>query len=77
MRAEQGQPRLAFREVTEPTAGRRRLHLDFTADDVDAETARALASGATQVEEHAISDFSWVVLADPDGNEFCIAPDHG
>ncbi|MHA7270595.1 VOC family protein [Arthrobacter sp. HLT1-20] len=77
LRAEQGQPRLAFQEVTEPTTGRRRLHLDFTADDVDAETARALSLGATHVEEHAISDFSWVVLADPDGNEFCIAPDHG
>ncbi|MHA7306431.1 VOC family protein [Arthrobacter sp. TMN-49] len=71
-----GQPRLAIQTVKEPTQGRRRLHLDFASDDVPAEVQRALSLGATTVEEHTMSGFSWVVLADPDGNEFCIAPDH-
>jgi hypothetical protein len=35
-----------------------------------------MALGASRVEDHTAGDFSWVVLADPDGNEFCFAPDH-
>lgn len=70
----EGQTRLAIQEVPDPTEGRRRLHLDFAADDVDAEIARALTLGATRVEDHVIGTFAWVVMADPDGNEFCIAP---
>ncbi|WP_104092208.1 VOC family protein [Arthrobacter sp. GMC3] len=73
----EGQPRLAIQEVPDPTEGRRRLHLDFAAGDLVAEVARAVSLGASRVAEHSIEDFSWIVLADPDGNEFCIAPDHG
>src|SRR6185312_4245216 len=75
--AEPGQPRIAFQEVADPTGGRRRLHLDFEASDMDAEVARALELGATTVEEHTFPAFRWMVLADPDGNEFCISPEHG
>lgn len=71
-----GAPRIALQEVGSPTEGTRRLHLDFAADDVATEVERALGLGASPVSEHAIGDFHWVVLADPDGNEFCIAPDH-
>lgn len=77
LKSAEGQPRLAIQEVTDPTEGRRRLHLDFAADDAAAEVQRAISLGATTVEEHSIGDFSWMVLADPDGNEFCIAPGHG
>jgi len=73
----EGQPRLAIQEVPDPTEGRRRLHLDFAAQDLVSEVSRAISLGASRVAEHSIGDFSWVVLADPDGNEFCIAPDHG
>jgi len=71
-----GETRLAIQEVPDPTPGRRRLHLDFAAHDMVAEVARAVALGAQRIEEHSIRGFSWVVLADPDGNEFCISPDH-
>lgn len=75
--SEPGQPRIAFQEVPSPTNGRRRLHLDFEAGDMDAEVARALSLGAKAVEEHTVPGFRWAVLADPDGNEFCISPEHG
>lgn len=67
---------VAFQKVDSPTNGRRRLHLDMSVDDLEAAVQRAIALGASRVEDHTAGDFSWVVLADPDGNEFCFAPDH-
>ena len=49
-----------------------RLHLDFRLDDQDAEVARLLALGARRVDVGQTGDEPWVVLADPEGNEFCI-----
>lgn len=49
-----------------------RLHLDFRPDDQDAEVARLLALGARRVDVGQTGDEPWVVLADPEGNEFCI-----
>ncbi|WP_369863805.1 VOC family protein [Brevibacterium linens] len=49
-----------------------RLHLDFRPDDQDAEVARLLALGARRVDVGQAGDEPWVVLADPEGNEFCI-----
>ena len=52
-----------------------RIHLDFTPDDQDAEVSRLLALGARHV-DIGQGEQSWVVLADPEGNEFCVlAPD--
>ncbi len=68
-----GQTRLAFQRVEQPSEGRRRLHLDFTAEDPEAELARALSLGASQLEDHWSGSFHWVVLADPEGNEFCLS----
>lgn len=49
-----------------------RLHLDFRPDDQDAEVARLLALGARRVDVGQTGDEPWVVLADPEGNEFCV-----
>lgn len=76
LKALPGAPRIALQEIQNPTEGTRRLHLDFAADNVATEVKRALGLGASHVADHAIGGFHWVVLADPDGNEFCIAPDH-
>lgn len=66
-------PRLGFQRVPEPTPGKNRVHLDLAADDVEAEVARLVRLGATETERHSFGpDFSWVVLADPEGNAFCI-----
>ncbi|MET7386266.1 VOC family protein [Streptomyces sp. NPDC005385] len=48
-----------------------RLHLDFRPDDQDAEVARLLAHGARHV-DIGQGEQPWVVLADPEGNEFCV-----
>jgi predicted enzyme related to lactoylglutathione lyase len=51
-----------------------RLHLDLPPgpDGRDAEVERILALGATRVEIGQTGEESWTVLADPEGNEFCI-----
>jgi hypothetical protein len=49
------------------------VHLDFVADDVEGEVSRLTALGAREIERHNIGDdFHWVVLADPEGNAFCV-----
>lgn len=65
-------PDLLFGRVTEPKTVKDRLHIDLRPDDQEAEVARALALGATRVDVGQTGDESWVVLADPEGNEFCI-----
>ena len=64
-------PGLLFGAVPEPKTIKNRLHLDFRPDDRDREVERLLALGATRVDVGQ-RDVSWVVLADPEGNEFCI-----
>jgi predicted enzyme related to lactoylglutathione lyase len=67
-------PRLGFQKVSDPTPGKNRVHLDFGVEDVDAEVARLKSAGATEKGGRAISDtFRWVVMADPEGNVFCVA----
>lgn len=66
-------PLLAFQKVDDPTPGKNRIHLDLVADDRAATTKRLLDAGATLVAERDMPGMSWVTLADPDGNEFCVA----
>lgn len=68
---------LLFIEVPEPKTVKNRLHLDLRPREGtrDAELARLLDLGATQVADHRGihgPGTGWVVLADPEGNEFCI-----
>ncbi len=71
-------PRLGFQRVDAPTAGKNRVHVDFSgAADLDAEVQRLISLGATETSRHEVAaDFRWVVLADPDGNAFCVAAGH-
>jgi predicted enzyme related to lactoylglutathione lyase len=64
---------LVIRTPDGPKTTKNRLHLDVNATDrdQDAEVERVLALGATRV-DIGQGDVSWVVLADPEGNEFCI-----
>jgi predicted enzyme related to lactoylglutathione lyase len=70
---EGGALRLGFQKVGDPTPGKNRAHVDLTAKDRDAEVERLVGDGATFVATHQEGPFSWVVLADPDGNQFCVA----
>jgi catechol 2,3-dioxygenase-like lactoylglutathione lyase family enzyme len=64
-------PALLFLAVDEPKRSKNRLHLDFRPDDQAAEVERLLALGAVRV-DIGQGDVPWVVLADPEGNEFCV-----
>lgn len=73
--ARENVPTLGFQRVDAPTPGKNRVHLDLTATDFDAEVHRLIALGATENSRHDLGGgFRWVVLADPDGNAFCVAP---
>ncbi|MET9958321.1 VOC family protein [Streptomyces sp. NPDC006326] len=65
-------PGLIFVPVPEGKTVKNRLHLDFRPDDQAAEVARLLAHGARRCEVGQGAAVSWTVLADPEGNEFCV-----
>jgi Glyoxalase-like domain len=60
--------------VDDPKTVKNRVHLDLTteAGDRDAEIERLLALGARGVDVGQTGEESWTVLADPEGNEFCV-----
>jgi hypothetical protein len=64
-------PGLLFARVPELKTVKNRLHLDFRPVDRDMEVERMLGLGASRADVGQ-GDQSWVVLADPEGNEFCI-----
>lgn len=65
-------PDLIFLKVPEEKSVINRLHVDLRPDDQAAEVDRLIALGATRADVGQGPDVSWVVLADPDGNEFCV-----
>ncbi|MFE8012158.1 VOC family protein [Streptomyces antibioticus] len=64
-------PGLLFAPVPEGKQVKNRLHLDFRPEDQAAEVARLLSLGARRTDVGQ-GEQSWVVLADPEGNEFCV-----
>ncbi|MFB7337865.1 VOC family protein [Streptomyces adustus] len=71
---ETGPVGICFMPVTDRKVVKNRLHLDLTsaAEDREAEIERILALGARRVDVGQRGDESWTVLADPEGNEFCV-----
>jgi hypothetical protein len=67
-------PTLVFGAVADPTPGKVRLHIDLnpTDRDQDAELQRLLDLGATRADGGQSGDEGWHVLADPEGNQFCL-----
>jgi hypothetical protein len=68
-------PRLYFQKVPEGKNGKNRLHLDvrIEGEDVTAAVERLTATGATVLHEGRQGPHTWVTLADPEGNEFCVS----
>jgi hypothetical protein len=77
-------PRLYFQRVPEPKTAKNRVHLDLAVGGgrdtppeesrrlVSAAVEQATAAGATKLREVDEGDEHWVVMADPEGNEFCL-----
>jgi hypothetical protein len=63
---------VAFQRVPEPRVSKNRLHLDLTAADEEVEARRVEELGATRLRRSEDPEDVFVVLADPEGNEFCI-----
>jgi catechol 2,3-dioxygenase-like lactoylglutathione lyase family enzyme len=70
-------PDLLFLRVPEDKTVKNRLHLDLRPDDQAAEVARLERLGARRISVGQGPDASWVVMADPDGNEFCVRASSG
>jgi predicted enzyme related to lactoylglutathione lyase len=67
-------PGLFFLDTHDARMVKNRLHLDFRPDDQAAEVDRLIALGARPV-DIGQGEVGWVVLADPEGNEFCVLSD--
>jgi predicted enzyme related to lactoylglutathione lyase len=65
---------ICFMPVADPKTVKNRVHVDLTssAEDRDQEIDRLLALGARRVDIGQTANESWTVLADPEGNEFCV-----
>jgi predicted enzyme related to lactoylglutathione lyase len=71
--AEEGvAPDLLFLRVPEEKSVKNRLHIDLRPVDQATEVARLESLGARRVSVGQSDEVTWVVLADPDGNEFCV-----
>jgi catechol 2,3-dioxygenase-like lactoylglutathione lyase family enzyme len=77
-RAGPGFPRMALQQVPEPKATKNRVHLDIIEADIEAEATRLETLGARRLEggrrREALDTavVNWIVMADPEGNEFCV-----
>jgi predicted enzyme related to lactoylglutathione lyase len=67
-------PKLLLQRVEEPKAVKNRMHLDIEVPDIETEAARLVDLGATRVSEGPCAEHgsSWILMADPEGNEFCV-----
>jgi len=71
--ASDGATTVSFQRVPEAKVGKNRVHLDVLVDDLETAAVRCVELGATRISERrvdALGDF--IVLCDPEGNEFCV-----
>jgi hypothetical protein len=66
-------PTWMFAKVPEPKTAKNRMHLDLMSPDPEAEVAHLIELGATRVADMNEYGYEWTVMADPEGNEFCVA----
>ncbi len=67
-------PQLLLQRVPEPKLAKNRMHFDIHVPDIEAEASRLVDLGAERVRPEALSEHGskWVLLRDPEGNEFCV-----
>ena len=68
-------PELVLQKVPEPKAGKNRMHLDLFGSDIGAEASRMESLGARRISTQPVVGSSgnrWIVMADPEDNEFCV-----
>ena len=70
-------PRVLFIRVPEGKTAKNRMHLDVMSDDPEAHIGALVAAGATRGDHHEQFGAKWTVMADPEGNEFCVTDGRG
>jgi predicted enzyme related to lactoylglutathione lyase len=67
-------PRLLLQQVPEARVGKNRMHVDLLVADMDAEVARLADLGGRRLRDEPFDELGhlWVLMADPEGNEFCV-----
>ena len=70
-----GRPPLLFQKVPERKLVKNRVHFDTHGESRSAEVERLLALGATFIAQRSLGQLTWTVMADPEGNEFCVSGD--
>ena len=63
---------ILFQQVPEPKLAKNRAHIDFDAADMEGEVERLIGLGGSKIAEHNLGSFRWTIVADPEGNEFCV-----
>ena len=71
---EAGRPTILFQKVPEAKVVKNRVHLDLRGETMAVEVERLVALGATVIAERSLGESTrWTVVADPEGNEFCVS----
>jgi predicted enzyme related to lactoylglutathione lyase len=63
---------MGLQQVPEPKERKNRAHVDLIVDDLTSAHDWVIEHGGRKLAQHAIGDFTWYVMADPEGNEFCM-----
>ena len=69
-------PRLLILQVPETKTAKNRVHLEFKTADLKSEAERIVALGAKLIAEREFGETQWIVMQDPEGNEFCLVNPH-
>ena len=67
-------PPVLMQRVPEPKTAKTRVHFDIRVDDVEAKAAELERLGATRIDVGQPADATFIPMADPEGNEFCVCP---
>ncbi|MGH9287285.1 MAG: VOC family protein [Acidimicrobiales bacterium] len=70
----QAHPPVILQRVPEPKTSKTRVHFDLRVNDVEAKATELEALGARRIDVGQPADASFVPMADPEGNEFCVCP---
>ena len=65
-------PRFMILKTPDTKSAKNRMHMEFRTDDLKAESKRIVDLGGTIAAERKFRDFKWIVMQDPEGNEFCL-----
>lgn len=72
----QGGIQMAFAKSDDDLSGKNSIHLDISVPDSEAEVARLEGIGAEVHAVHSVGDFTWTVMTDVGGNQFCVSASH-